>query len=259
MIDAHAHLTDPRLASDLDAVIARAMAAGIERILSCGEDLPSSERAVELAKRYGAVRAAVGVHPHHATVWSDEVADGLRRLAKDERVVAIGEIGLDFSGRSAPREAQERAFAAQLALAREFDLPIVVHVRDSGDAARAIIDRAPPGTYGMVHCYSEGREQIDGWLGRDFLISFAGPLTYPKNDALRDAATLPPSSALLVETDAPYLAPQSLRGQRNEPANVRETFAALARARGVDPAALGAVIRGNARRLFGARWGEGTS
>jgi TatD DNase family protein len=254
MIDAHAHLTDPRLASDLDAVIGRATAAGIERILSCGDDLASSGRTVELAGRHDAVRAAVGVHPHHAMVWSDAVADGLRRLATDEHVVAIGEIGLDFSGRSAPREAQERAFSAQLALARELDLPVVVHVRDAGDAARAIIDSAPTGTYGMIHCYSEGRDQIDAWLGRDFLISFAGPLTYPKNDALRAAATVPPATALLVETDAPYLAPQARRGERNEPAFVLETLAAMAAARGAAPEALGATIAENARRLFGARW-----
>ena len=253
MIDAHAHLDDPRFA-DLDAVIARAAAAGIDRVLSCGGDIPSSERNLEIGARHGAVRVAVGVHPHRATGCGDAADDRLRVLARDERVVAIGEIGMDFSGRSAPRDAQERAFAAQLVLARELDLPVVVHVRDAGDAARAIIDRVP-NTYGMIHCYSEGAAEMNGWLGRDFFVSFAGTLTYAKNGALRDAAAIPPASALLVETDAPYLAPQARRGQRNEPALVVETLAALAAVRGEPAEALGRTIAENARRLFGARWG----
>ncbi len=254
MIDAHAHLTDPRLASDLDAVLARAAAAGVERILSCGEDLASSERNVELARRHAAVRVAIGVHPHRSSVWNDAVARELRRLAADPLVVAIGEIGIDLSGRSAPRDAQERALEAQLRLARELGLPVVVHVRDGGALAREIIDRVPK-TFGMVHCYSEGPDEVDGWLGRDFSLSFAGTLTYPNSSALRVSARLCPRDRVLVETDAPYLAPQGRRGQRNEPAFVVETLAALAAAHSQSPEQLGATIAGNARRLFGARWG----
>jgi len=253
VIDAHAHLDDPRLSSDLDAVIARATAAGIERILSCSQDLSSSERNIELARRDAAVRVAIGVHPHRSSVWNDDVADGLRRLAKDERVVAIGEIGIDLSGRSAPRDAQERAFEAQLMLARELDLPVVVHVRDGGELAREIIDRVP-NTFGMIHCYSEGPEEVMGWLGRDFWVSFAGTITYPKSQALREAAVIPPASAIFVETDAPYLAPQGRRGQRNEPAFVLETLVALAALRSDQPGDLGRVIAANAARCFGARW-----
>jgi TatD DNase family protein len=253
VIDAHAHLDDPKLAADVDAVVARAADAGIDRILSCGQDLTSSEETVALARRHGAVRVAVGVHPHRAASWNDAVADGLRRLAKDERVVAIGEIGIDLSGRSAPREAQERAFHAQLILARELDLPVVVHVRDGGGLARDIVDRVPS-TFGMIHCYSEGPDEVGDWLRRGFLISFAGPVTYPKNVVLRRAAALVPAESLLVETDAPYLAPQGRRGQRNEPAFVFETLAAVAGARSEAPERLGAAIAGNAQRLFGARW-----
>jgi TatD DNase family protein len=234
-------------------VLARAKAAGVTRILSCGEDLASSERGLELARSHPEIRVAVGVHPHRAASWSIDVADGLRRLAGDERVVAIGEIGVDLSGRNAAQADQERAFEAQLRLARELELPVVVHVRDAGPLARAIIDRVP-NTYGMVHCYSEGPGEVMAWLGRDFFLSFAGTLTYPKNSALREAAALAPTSALLVETDAPYLAPQSRRGQRNEPAFVTETLAELAKVCRTPAEELGATIAGNAGRLFGPRW-----
>lgn len=263
MIDAHAHLTDARLAHDVDAVIERATAAGIERILSCGEDVASSERALTLASRHPSVRVAVGVHPHRSEGWSDDVARRLRELAAEQRVVAIGEIGVDLSGRSAPREAQERAFAAQLELARELELPVVVHIRDAGPLAREIVDRVswdpgPAGrtsaVRGMIHCYSEGPHEVEEWLRRGFVLSFAGTVTYPKNGALRAAAAATPPDALLAETDAPYLAPQRHRGERNEPAFVLETLAVLAEAHRFAPGVLADRLSANARRLFGTRW-----
>lgn len=256
MIDAHAHLDDRRFTDDLNAVLARASAAGIERVLSCAEDLGSSERNVLIARRYPAVRVAVGVHPHRAESWSDAVSGMVDRLARDERVVAIGEIGMDLSGRSAPREAQEAAFVAQLALANGLGLPVVVHVREAGPLARALIDRAG-GARGMVHCFSEGPDDVDEWMRRGFLVSFAGTVTYPKNDALRRAAARASVDRILVETDAPYLAPQGHRGARNEPAFVLETLAAVAAARGEEPGALGRRVAENARKLFGNRW-QGT-
>lgn len=254
MIDAHAHLDDPKLAPDLDAVIERARDAGLERILSCAQDLTSGQETLAIARRHPIVRVAVGVHPHRAETWSDDVARALRELARDERVVAIGEIGIDLSGRSAPREVQERAMRAQLALARDLGLPAVVHVRDAGGAARAIVDEVP-GVTGMIHCYSEGPDEVDAWLARGFVLSFAGPVTYPRNEALRAAAARVPAESLLVETDAPYLAPQRRRGTRNEPAYVLETLSAVASARAVTPAALAEAVAATAERLFGARWG----
>lgn len=253
MIDAHAHLDDRRFAEDLDTVVARASAAGVERVLTCGEDLASSERSVLIARRHPLVRVAVGVHPHRAESWNDDVSAMVDRLARDGRVVAIGEIGIDLSGRSAPREAQERAFLAQLELARALDLPVVVHVRESGVVARELIDRAG-GARGMVHCFSEGPAEVDEWTRRGFAVSFAGTVTYPKNDALRRAAVRVPADRILAETDAPYLAPQSHRGRRNEPAFVVDTVAALAAVRGDDPAALGRQMAENARKLFGDRF-----
>ena len=253
MIDAHAHLDDRRFADDLEAVLAAAWSAGIERVLSCAEDLASSERNVLIARRHPSVRVAVGVHPHRATSWSGDVAAMIGRLARDGRVVAIGEIGMDLSGRSAPREEQQRAFSEQLQLARSLDMPVVVHVRDAGDLARALVDRAGGGR-GMVHCFSEGPDEVDEWTRRGFAVSFAGTVSYPKNRTLREAASRVPSDRLLVETDAPYLPPQTRRGQRNEPAFVVETLAAVAAARETEPAELGRRIAENAQRLFGDRW-----
>lgn len=254
MIDAHAHLVDRRFAGDVDAVVARALAAGVTRILSCGDDASSSAATVALAARHPSVRVAVGVHPHHAASWTDDVAGRLRELVGDDRVVAVGEIGIDLSGRSAPRDAQERAFVAQLELARALDLPAVIHVRDAGDLARSLFDRVP-GVRGMIHCFSEGPREAAAWVERGLFVSFAGPLTYPKNDALRAAAVVVPAERLLVETDSPYLAPQTRRGQRNEPAFVVDTAAALAAARGADPAEIARAVSGNARRLLGPRFG----
>jgi len=253
VIDAHAHLDDRRFSDDLDAVLARAEAAGVERVLSCGGDLASSERSVLIARRYPSVRIAVGVHPHHAESWSDSVSGMLNRLARDQHVVAIGEIGIDLSGRSAPQEAQEIAFLAQLALARSLDLPVVVHVREAGPLVRSLVDRAG-GARGMIHCFSEGPDEVDEWMRRGFAVSFAGPVTYPKNEALRLAAARASADRLLVETDAPYLAPQVRRGSRNEPAFVLETLAAVAVARGEEPDALGRQIAENAQKLFGDRF-----
>ena len=253
MIDAHAHLDDRRFADDLDDVLQRAWAVGITRVVSCGEDLASSERNVLIARRHPAVRVAVGVHPHRAESWNVDVSAMVNRLARDRFVVAIGEIGLDLSGRSAPREAQERAFSEQLALAHTLDLPVVIHVREAGPPARELIDRAGA-VRGMVHCFSEGPDEVDEWARRGFAISFAGTLTYPKNDALRRAAARVSAERILVETDAPYLAPQARRGRRNEPAFVLDTMAALAAARGEDSVVLDRQVAENARKLFGDRF-----
>lgn len=253
MIDAHAHLDDRRFADDLDAVLQRAWDAGITRVLSCAEDLASSERNVLIARRHPAVRVAVGVHPHRAESWSDAMSAMLNRLARDNYVVAIGEIGIDLSGRSAPRQAQERAFLEQLALARAVGLPVVIHVRDAGPLARELIDRVGE-VRGMVHCFSEGPDDVDAWTRRGMSVSFAGTVTYPKNDALREAAARVSADRILVETDAPYLAPQARRGERNEPAFVLDTLAAVAAARAVEPAALARQMAENGRKLFGDRF-----
>ncbi|TMG52781.1 MAG: TatD family deoxyribonuclease [Chloroflexi bacterium] len=258
MIDAHAHLTDGRFANDLSDTLARARKAGVIRVLSAAEDLASSEAAVTLARAHAEVRVAVGVHPHRAESWNGDALVRLTQLARDEHVVAIGEIGMDLSGRSAPLEAQEQALRGQLAVASLLDLPVVLHVRDAGDRIRAIL-REGPEVRGMVHCYSEGPDEIASWLELGFSISFAGTITYPANEPLRAAAGRTPLESLLAETDSPYLAPQNVRGQRNEPRYVAATYAALSHERRVDLGELAARVAENAKRLFGERWREPSS
>jgi TatD DNase family protein len=254
MIDAHAHLTDRRFAADVPEVLQRARTAGIDRVLTAAEDLASSEASVALAARHADVRVAVGVHPHRASGWDADSGARIEALTRDEHVVAIGEIGLDFSGRSAPPDAQELALRAQVTIAARLDLPVVLHVRDSGTRVRAILADGPP-LRGMVHCYSEGPEELESWLALGLYISFAGTVTYPDSDRLRAAAGLVPEARLLAETDAPYLAPQNVRGRRNEPLYVAATYAALAHNRQAEFAGLVAAIGANARELFGGRWG----
>lgn len=254
MIDAHAHLTDRRFAIDVADVLERAHKAGIERVLTAAEDVGSSEEALALAARHDGIRVAVGVHPHRAASWGPDALDRLTELARDPRVVAVGEIGMDFSGRSSPPDVQEAAFRGQLALATLLDLPVVIHVRDAGDRVRAILAEGLE-LRGMIHCYSEGPDELAAWLGLGLHISFAGTLTYPGSDRLRAAATRVPADRLLAETDAPHLAPQNARGRRNEPLYVAATHAALARERGVDIGDLALQIAENAKKLFGDRWG----
>jgi TatD DNase family protein len=254
VIDAHAHLTDRRFASDVADVLERARKAGIVRVLTAAEDVASSEEAIALAARHGDVRVAVGIHPHRAASWNLDALSRLTELAGDPRVVAIGEIGMDFSGRSSPADMQDAAFRGQLALAARLDLPVVVHVRDAGERVRAVL-REQPAVRGMIHCYSEGPDELASWLELGVDISFAGTLTYPGSEGLRAAAARVPADRLLAETDAPYLAPQNARGRRNEPLYVAATHAALARERGADIGDLAGQIARNAKSLFGERWG----
>lgn len=221
-------------------------------ILTCGEDVASSASAVALAERHPELAVAVGIHPHRAASCDERALARLRDLARHPAVVAIGEIGIDRSGRSAPLAAQERAFDLQVRLAAELALPLVIHVRDSGELVRARLD-ALPRVRGQLHCYSEGREEVAAWVARGFHLSFAGTLTYRGSERLREAVRVVPEERLLFETDAPYLAPEPHRGRRNEPAYVVATVAAAARERGVDAAALGAAAARNARALFGTR------
>lgn len=252
MIDAHAHLTDARLAGDIVAVIARAEAAGVRRILTCGEDVASSRAALALANAHPALRVAVGIHPHRAVSLDAAALAALRELATDPRVVAIGEIGIDHSGRSAAPAVQEQAFLAQLDLADELGLPVVVHVRDAGAAVRVML--AGRRLRGQLHCYSEGAAEIPAWLDLGFCISFAGTVTFKANTALRAAAAAVPSDRILVETDAPYLAPEPRRGSRNEPALIGATYAAVAGARGTTVETLMTDVDRSAAGLFGSRW-----
>lgn len=252
MIDAHAHLTDARFDDDRGAVIERAMAGGIERILTCGEDVASSERALELAQAHPSVlRVAVGIHPHRAASCDPPAVAALRRLARHRLVVAIGEIGLDLSGRSAPLADQVRALSLQVALAAELGLPVVIHMRDAAAELHAALERLPA-VRGQLHCYSQGPDALTAWATRGLVPSFAGTVTFARNEPLRHAAAR--AERLLLETDSPYLTPEPRRGERNEPLRVADTYDRVAALRGTTVEGLADETAATARALFGARW-----
>lgn len=250
-IDSHAHLADPAFDPDRDAVIDRALDAGAQAIVCIGESLDAAARAAAIAaSRPLVIFATAGVHPHDAGSFDaardpEAIREFVRRGA-----VAIGECGLDSHYDHAPREHQRRAFAAQLALALELGRPVVVHTRDAEDDTRAmVVEAGSAGVRGVLHCYTGSHSLAEAALGVGWYVSFSGIVTFNKwaDDAL---IRLVPSDRVLVESDAPYLAPPPSRGKRNEPAWVSRTVARVAEARGVEPSVLGAQTADNAKRLF---------
>ncbi len=251
--DTHCHLADPRLKGDVDAVLERARAAGLRFVVSVGAIGPiENDRAtVAIAERHADVFAAVGVHPHDARDATPERLAALRELARSSKVVAIGESGLDFHYTNSPREQQEQSLRMHLALARELDLPIVIHCRDAERRLIEIVrDAGLPPRGGVIHCFTGSADDARALLGLGFAISFSGILTFKNAEQVRDAAKVVPDDRLMVETDAPYLAPEPFRGRRNEPAFVTRTLEVLAEVRATDPHALGERIIENAARLF---------
>jgi TatD DNase family protein len=245
VIDTHAHVD----ACDAppDEVLARARAAGVERVIAVGSGIDSCRAALFLAERDPGVFAALGVHPHQAADGDADRLDELRELLASERAVAVGETGLDFYRDYAPRDRQRELFAAQLRLAGEAGKPVVVHTRAAREETANALARFD-GTV-ILHCFSEPG-LLPVALERGYYVSFAGNVTYPKARELREAAAQIPRNRILAETDSPYLSPQPRRGQPNEPANVVHTVAALADARGEDAAELAAQIEANARTAF---------
>ena len=246
MTDTHAHLD--ACAEPADALIVRAHEAGVERIVSVGSGIDSCRATLAIAARHEGVAAALGIHPHQAADADAERLDELRELLRDERAVAVGETGLDYFRDYAPRDRQQRLFERQLELASELGKPVVVHTRDASAATAATLDGFA-GTV-VLHCFS-APELLPVALERGYYVSFAGNVTFPKAEALRDAARAVPRERLLAETDSPYLAPQPRRGRPNEPANVVHTVAALAEARGDDRDGLAAQLDANAAAAFG--------
>jgi len=251
MIDSHAHLDFPQFDDDREAVIERAREAGLAAILNVGADLVSSRAAVALAEQYDSIYAAVGVHPHDAKMVTPAVLDELRALTRHPKVVAIGEIGLDYYRDLSPRPVQRQVFADQLALATELALPVVIHDREAHDDVLAVL-YGWQGT-GVIHSYSAGLERLDEVLGLGFSIGISGPVTFRRAHRLRSVAAAVPLERLLVETDCPYLTPVPYRGRRNEPAYVQYVAEAVAQARGIAEEALARATTDNARRLFGIR------
>jgi len=245
VIDTHAHLD--ACADRPSALIRRARSVGVERIVTVGTGIESCRAVVELADRHEEVFAAVGIDPHQAGDAEANRVDELRNLAEHDRVVAVGETGLDYFRDRAPRDRQRRLFEAQLELAAGLGKPVVIHTRDA-DADTAAVLAGFDGTV-VMHCFSSPG-LLATVLERGYYVSFAGNVTYPKASDLRAAVAQVPNERILVETDSPYLAPQARRGRPNEPANVVLTLEALAKARGVHAADLGAQITRNAAAAF---------
>lgn len=255
LFDTHCHLDDPRLRDELDDVLDRARQAGVRRITSigCAHDLDSVESALTIARAYpNWISATVGVHPHDAKHLDDALHDAIVEAAKDPSVVAIGETGLDYHYDHSPRDVQLQAFRSQVAIAKELDKPLVIHTRSAPeDTLRILREEEAREVGGIIHCFSEDAAFAGAALDLGFVSSFSGIVTFHKAVEVQEAARRQPADALLIETDAPYLAPIPKRGKLNEPGYVAYTANKIAELRGEEPERLAERTYENAMRVFG--------
>jgi TatD DNase family protein len=252
LVDSHCHLDFPDFADALDGVVARARAAGIGRIVSISTRVAKHDGLVALAERFPDVFCSVGTHPHHAHEEPDVTADDLVARTRHPKVVAIGEAGLDYHYDFSPRDAQERGFRRHIAAARETGLPLVIHAREADDdVARILEEESRTGPFpAVLHCFTGGRDLARRAIALGLSISFTGILTFKNSVELREIAAELPADRILVETDAPYLAPGKYRGKRNEPSYVVETAKVLAQTRGVSFDDIARQTTDNFFRLF---------
>jgi TatD DNase family protein len=252
LVDSHCHLDFPDFADDLDGVVERARRAGVERMTTVATRVAQAGRLQAIAERFASVYFTVGTHPHHAAEEPETDVVAIRAFAAHPKCVAVGEAGLDYHYNYAPPDVAKRVFRAQIALARELALPLVIHAREADDDVAAILrDEMGQGPFAAVlHCFTSSRALAEAGLALGLYVSFSGVLTFKNSAELRALARDIPLDRLLVETDAPYLAPVPHRGRRNEPAFVVETARVLAEAKGLDFAALAAATRANTLRLF---------
>jgi TatD DNase family protein len=252
IIDSHCHLDFPDFAGDLDAVVERARAAGVERMITIGTRVSKAAGVAAIAERYDDVFFTIGTHPHEAAGEGAEDFEAMRTFARHPKCVGIGEAGLDYHYDSAPRDVARRVFRGHIALARELDLPLVIHTRDADDDMGAILTQEMgQGRFrAVLHCFTASRALAETALGLGLMISFSGVVTFKKSEDLRTIARDVPLERLLVETDAPYLAPAPHRGRRNEPAFVMATAGVVAEARGIALEALASATRANTLGFF---------
>ena len=265
LVDSHCHLQDPKFDQDRDAVIQRAHEAGVSTLVVIGYDMKASRRGVDLAGCVEDIYATVGVHPHEADSLTIQDLDMLARLAESPKVVAIGEIGLDFYRNLSPPDVQRRAFQQQLDLARGLNLPVVIHAREADDetfetlaayAGNGRQDFPADRPIGVMHCFAGDLELALRYADLGFVISIPGAVTYPNAERLQAVAQALPIRSMVIETDAPYLAPQSHRGRRNEPAYLAETAGFIAALRGESFAEVAEGTSATAGRLFGGSGAE---
>jgi TatD DNase family protein len=252
LVDSHCHLDFPDFDADRDAIVERARSAGVGTMVTISTRVKRFAELKAITSRYKRIYCSIGTHPHHADEELDVTAEDLARIAEDPMVVAIGEAGLDYHYDNAPREAQEEGFRRHIAAARMTQLPLVIHARDAdADIARILRDEMGKGAFpAILHCFSSGRDLALAGVELGAYVSFSGILTFKRSDELRAVAAEVPLDRLLVETDAPYLAPVPNRGRRNEPAYVAETAKVLAEVRGVSFEAIAAATSANFFKLF---------
>lgn len=251
LFDSHAHLDDNRFDNDRTETIERVFASGISGILNAGACMASSAQSVVLAEQYPLIYAAVGIHPHSAKDACEKDYSQLLAWSRHAKVVAIGEIGLDYYHNLSPRDVQQTVFIRQIDIARQAGLPIIIHDRDAhGDITRIIKEHAP-GVIGVLHCFSGSMEMARDFLKLGFYLSIAGPVTFKNAAKLLDIVKEVPLERLLIETDCPYLTPEPYRGRRNDPTHVRLVAEKIAELRGVDLETIAKATAANARRLFG--------
>jgi TatD DNase family protein len=251
----------PQFDADREGVLERARAAGVGRLLLIGgfDERDDQRRALRLAEELGQPVTA-GVHPHEARLWDARIEDELRGLGRDGRIVALGEIGLDFHYDHSPRDVQRQVFRRQVRLARELGLPIIVHTREADDETAALLEEEGAGEVGgVIHCFTGSHDLARRALGLGFLISFSGIVCFPRAEVIQQVARDLPLDRLLVETDAPFLAPPPHRGRRNEPAFVVEVARKLAGLRGTTPEEIGRAAAANLARLLGRRGERGAA
>jgi TatD DNase family protein len=251
LIDSHAHVTFEGFADDLDGVLARAAAAGVDLMLNVGTDLPSSERARDFAHAHPQVFAAAGIHPHEADAFDDADWPKLEALWADPHVRGVGETGLDYFYDHSKRERQRALFRRHLEAAGPVGRPVIIHCRDAFDDLFALVGEVGLPAGGVLHCFTGGPAEAERAVAMGLHVSFAGILTFKNAEQLREAAARVPADRLLVETDCPFLAPVPHRGKRNEPAYVVETARKLAELRGVSYGEVCALTHANTVRLFG--------
>ena len=252
LVDSHCHLDFPDFSTELDAVIGRARAAGVGRIVTISTRVKRHAQVLAIAEKFPEVFCSVGTHPHYADEEADVDAQKLVGLAKHPKIVAIGEAGLDYFRNNSPREAQAASFRQHIAAARETGLPLVIHSRDcDADMMQTLREESGKGAFpAVLHCFTGGRDLAFAAIDLGHYVSFTGILTFKNSDTLREIAAALPADRIMVETDAPYLAPLPYRGKRNEPAYVVETAKVLADARGVAADEIARQTTENFFRLF---------
>lgn len=254
LIDSHVHLDDKRFDGDRDILIESLKINNIEMVINIGADLETSVASVDLANKYPNVYAAVGVHPHSAKEVNTMVMEQLRDLASNNKVVAIGEIGLDFYYDNSPRDLQRKWFIEQLKLAKELDLPVIIHTRDAAQETFDILKNNQNGNVrGVLHCYSGSSEMALEYVGMGFHISLGGPVTFKNARIVREVAEAVPLDKLLIETDCPYLTPEPYRGKRNEPLYVKYVAEKLAEVKKISYEEFVKATNRNTKELFGIK------